>query len=389
MEMKMTKRKIETMLPINADRILPPAVLAQLAQAIKGSGVVDYFHIWDQMMGWWPPGMWNPQNAPLAAMVPDLDATGDPAALAAYASASAPGMGLTISTDAIRRGPAEMMQTMMTLANMSEGRAILQIGAGELKQTAPFGWKRNEGLRRIEDHFRFYDEFWKSNSPVTMTGHFWNFDQAWIGAARQHRPRVWALGGGPKLVEMAARYADGFATSVPGVLSSPAGFAEFVRRVRGQVAANGRDPDMFDFCPWVLMLVHDDPKVIDRALENPLMRWLTAIFGRLNNNDWAAYGIEPAFDPDWHYSTKLIPNRFTDKQEVNRIINRVTDRMCELAFLRGNAAEVAEQVQAYVDAGANVIDVLDVLPLVLDPADAQAGLGRQLDVCARIKQRNA
>ena len=115
---------------------------------------------------------------------------------------------------------------------------------------------------------------------------------------------------------------------------------------------------------------------------------MVAIFGRLNNHDWAPYGIEPAFDPDWHYSLKLIPNRFTDKKEVDRIISRVTDRMCELTFLRGNAAEVAEQVQAYVEAGANVIDVLDVLPLVLDPADAQAGLGRQLDVCARIKQRN-
>ena len=38
-----------------------------------------------------------------------------------------------------------MMQTMLTLANMGEARAVLQFGAGEIKQTAPFSGKHNEG----------------------------------------------------------------------------------------------------------------------------------------------------------------------------------------------------------------------------------------------------
>jgi phthiodiolone/phenolphthiodiolone dimycocerosates ketoreductase len=384
----MSKRKIETMIPVNADRSLPPAALAQMTQAIKASGVVDHIHIWDQMMGWWPPGMWNPKNAPLAAMFPDLDSTGDPAAVAAYAAASAPGMGLTISTDSIRRGPAEMMQTMLTLANMGEGQAILQIGAGEIKQTLPFGWKRNEGLRRLEDHFRFYEEFWKKNAPLDMQGNFWNFEQAWIGAARQNKPRVWALGGGPKLIEMATRYADGFATSIPAVIPNAERLAEFIGTVKKTVAEKGRDPEAFEFCPWLQVLIHDDPAVIDKALTSPILRWFVAIFGRLNNADWSSYGIASAFPPYWHYSMKLIPNRLTDQRYVDDILSRVTPKMIELSVIRGNAAEVAEQIQPYIDAGSTCVDVLDVLPLVLDPVDAQASLARQLDVCARIKARN-
>ena len=278
-----------------------------------------------------------------------------------------------------------MVPTLMTLANMGEGKAILQIGAGEIKQTGPFGWKRNEGLRRIEDHFRFYDAFWKKNAPVTMEGHFWNFDQAWIGAARQNKPRVWALGGGPKLVDLATTYADGFATMVPNVLSSPERFGDFVKTTRQAVAAKGRDPEAFEFAPWVLTLVHDDPAVLDRAFDNPLIKWLVAIFGRLNNNDWAEYGIEPAFTADWHYSMKLVPNRLTDKAYVESVMARVTRKMFDLTFIRGNAAEVAAQIKPYIDAGATCIDFLDTLPIILDPADAQAALGRQLDVCARLK----
>lgn len=385
----MAKRIVETMLPISADRSLPPAMLAQMAKAYQASGVVDHFHIFDQMMGWWPPGMWNTGNSPLAAFVPDLDSYADPSAVAAYAAASAPGLGLTISTDAIRRGPAEVMQTMLTLANMGEGQAILQIGAGELKQTAPFGWKRNEGLRRIEDHFRFYDAFWRTEGPVDMTGHFSTFEQAWIGKARQHKPRVWALGGGPKLVELATTYADGFATSVPGVISSPERFGEFVARTRAAVAAKGRDPAAFDFCPWVLTLMHEDPAVIDRALDNPLLKWLTAVLGRLNNADWAAYGIEPAFPPDWHYSMKFVPNRVTDQAYVDQILGRVSREMCELSFFRGTVDEVADQIQPYIDAGATCIDICEFLPLIGDAAEAQAGLGRQLALCAKLKERNS
>jgi hypothetical protein len=51
----MGQRQIEPMLPISADRSLPPAALAQIAKAYQASGVVGHFHIFDQMMGWWPP----------------------------------------------------------------------------------------------------------------------------------------------------------------------------------------------------------------------------------------------------------------------------------------------------------------------------------------------
>ena len=387
----MSKRSVEIILPISVDRFLPPEALAQTAQAIKASGVVDIIHSWDQLVFWWPPHLWTPENAPLAALIPDLDSSGDAQAIAAYAAASAPGLGLAISTDAIRRGPAELMQTMLTLANMANvgkpGRGCLFLGAGELKQTGPFGWKRAEGLKRMEDHLRFYDNFWNNEQPFAMEGNFWAYKDAWIGKARQYRPRVWALGGGPKLMELSTRYADGFSTMVPNVIPTPERFAEFVRTTRAAVAAHGRDPDDYDFVPWFPVLIHDDPNVIDRALDNPLVRWIAAVMGRLNMNDWAEYGIESAMPLDWHYSMKMLPH-VMPAAEADAAIARTTRRMAEMTWIYGNAEQVADQVQGIIDAGATHVDILDMLPLMLDPADAQAGLGRQLDVCARIRKRN-
>jgi hypothetical protein len=34
------------------------------------------------------------------------------------------------------------------------------------------------------------DAFWKTPGPVDLAGYFSTFDQAWIGRARQHKPRV-------------------------------------------------------------------------------------------------------------------------------------------------------------------------------------------------------
>lgn len=384
----MNKRKVEIILPISSDRALPPAALAATAQAIKASGAVDIVHAWDQMVFWWPPHLWNTKNAPLSAMIPDLDSIGDAQSVAAYAAASAPGLGLAISTDSIRRGPAELMQTMLTMANMGQGKGCLFLGAGELKQAKPFGWKRSEGIKRMEDHFRFYDAFWKNEKPFAMEGNFWNFEDAWIGQSRQNRPRMWALGGGPKLMELSTKYADGFSTMVPNVVPTAERFADFVKTTRAQVASFGRDPEQYDFVPWFPVLIHDDPNVIDRALDNPLVRWIAAVMGRLNMSDWAEYGIEAPFPLDWHYSMKMLPH-VMPREEVDAALSRTTRKMAELTWIYGNAEQVADQIQPIIDAGATHVDILDMLPMTLEPADAQGGLARQLDVCARLKKRNS
>ena len=385
----MTVRPIETAIPIPMDRGFPPAMLGEVCKAMKASGAVDFFHIPDQLQSWWPPGMWNPQNVAMAAVMPDPDSNADPSAIAGFAAASAPGVGLTLSTDALRRGPAEMMQTMLTLAAMGDGRAALQIGAGEIKNAAPYGYERKEGLKRYEDHLRYYDLYWKSeNGAVTMDGHFWKYKNATIGGARPARPRMWALGGGPKLIDLAISYADGFATMVPNVIQTPDAFAAFVKKTRDELERRGRDPMKFDFVPWMFTLIHEDPDVIKRAFDNPVLKWMVSNFGRFNNHDWAAYGMQPAYTPEYHYAMNLLPNWTTDKKYINDTLARVTHKHCELCFYYGSAQEVADQIQPYIDAGANVIDLIDFLGVALTLEDAQVHLGRQIDVCARIKARN-
>lgn len=320
----------------------------------------------------------------MAAAVPDIDSYCEAFAMAAYAMAAAPGAGLAVSTDAIRRGPVELNQMMWTLASMSGGKTIFQIGAGEAKQTYPAGWKRAEGLARLEDQLKLARLFWESDAPVEYEGNHWHMRRAWLGKARIERPQVWALGGGPKLLDLATSYADGFAAIAPCVFDTPERFAELVTSLKQDLERKGRDPDEFGFGLWFMNAIHDDRALIERAFDGPIMKWMAANFGRLDQSDWQRAGLEPVYPEGWHYSTKLRPVDVTPEESAD-VVSRTTRAHCEAAFSHGTPAEVAAEVAAYVEAGCNYVAICDVLPLVLEPADAQGAIGRSIEVCGLVK----
>jgi phthiodiolone/phenolphthiodiolone dimycocerosates ketoreductase len=375
---------VKTALPFQLDRSFPPSSASPFAQAIEASGVVDDFQAWDQLTSWWPKVLWKPENAPAATVMKDWDSYADAFILAAFAAAGTPKLGLAVSTDAIRRGPAELLQSMLTLAGATEGQTTLMLGAGELKQVKPFGYKRSTGLGRLEDAFRIIQLLLETDDLIDFDGHYSTVRRAWIGAARPGRPRIWAMGGGPQLIDLAVRYADGFTTVIPNAFATPERFAREVRRMKRELETLGRDPEKFDFAIWGAALVHDDEETVAKTLDNPLVRWITAAFGRLNQRDWKAEGIESVYPDDWHYALKLLPAQYTP-EEVQDVISRVSPAMSQRSWFAGNPKQVAASLQEYVDAGATWVSLCDFLPLVRPLEEAPEALARQIEVCRILK----
>jgi phthiodiolone/phenolphthiodiolone dimycocerosates ketoreductase len=384
----MTGRPVEIAMPLQLSRHFPASMTLEVAKALQASGVVDYLHGWDQLSGWWPPDLWSPEFTPLAEVVPDASSFPNWVAMLSAAVAVAPGSGTVIAMDSIRRGPAETMQLMLTMANLTEGRAQFHLGAGEIQNTKPFGWKRSDGVKRYEDLLKLFNLFWKSDRPIDFEGKVWKLDRASIGSARPFKPQIWGLGGGPKIIDLATSYADGFGTLCRQVAYSPERVAEMVTTMREQLKRKGRDPDRFSFGLYATMALHDDDAVIDAGLDNPLLRWMTATFGRVTMSDWDREGIEPPFPRDWHYSMNLVPLHVS-KREALEIASRVTPEMTERAWFRGTPKQVAGELQAYIDAGATWISIIDMLPSVLDPAEGERATGRALELATLLKASTA
>src|SRR5262245_26039397 len=142
----MSPKPVRTAIGVPADRYIPVDAIAPMMQAFDASDAVDDFMRWDQLHVCFPPSLWTQDSTPLAAIHADPHSFPDVFALSGYLLAKAPGLGVTISTDSVRRGPAELLQSALTLADMTNGHATLHVGAGEAKQTKPFGYKRSQGL---------------------------------------------------------------------------------------------------------------------------------------------------------------------------------------------------------------------------------------------------
>jgi phthiodiolone/phenolphthiodiolone dimycocerosates ketoreductase len=384
----MTSRAVETSIPIIVDRHFPSAAFGQAASVIAAGGSVDYFQVWDQLTSWYPQGLWTPENTPLATVMPDCDSFTDVWVMAGYAAAHAPTLGVVMSVDSIRRGPAELTQSVLTLADVTGGRAIVQLGAGEIKQARPFGWKRAQGINRLEDFYQIYRRLLDTDGPISYDGHHTTLRDAWIGTARANRPRLWGLGGGPKIIDLATTYADGFCTMCPFGWTTPERVAEEIADIRAQLERKGRDPEAFRFGVWATMLLHEDPNAIDRGLDNKLTRWLTAIAGRMSMADWRTEGIEPPFPDDWHYAMKMLPLSMS-KAEVEDWTSRATREMAEKSFFYGTPAEAAAQLAPYIEAGVDFVGILDMLAFALEPEDAMGAVSRSIEASTQLKALRA
>jgi alkanesulfonate monooxygenase SsuD/methylene tetrahydromethanopterin reductase-like flavin-dependent oxidoreductase (luciferase family) len=110
--------------------------------------------------------------------------------------------------------------------------------------------------------------------------------------------------------------------------------------------ASPRDPEAFGFGLYTAFLSREDENLIESKLTHPMVSL------------------------------------------VSEILGPVTPAMSDKARIRGTPARVAEQVQAYVDAGANWISCIDMMPAILDPADAATAITRSFDIAGRLRAAN-
>jgi phthiodiolone/phenolphthiodiolone dimycocerosates ketoreductase len=375
---------IETSAAVWPDRHVPiDAVIAQ-CRAYQDSRVIDGVLIPDQLANFIPQQLWTAENSPLAAFMSDPDSLCDAFSVAPFIAASVPGLKLHLTTDSVRRPPAELVQAMLTLAYLTEGKATFEVGGGEVKQTGPYGHPTNQGMSRMKDLFQIFGKAVDGDGPFDHDGRRWKLNGAYLGGARPHRPTLWGLGGGPTLLDHVTSYADGLAVAVPNAWPSPEFAADQIAAIRKQVAQKGRDPEKFRIGIWACTIMHDDQTLLAEALTNPILRFVCGALGRTETDRWQHEGLPSPVPPGWAYYTDLLPYAMDD-DFVADVVAAVTPEHLRKGFLCGSAAEVAAQVEPYVQAGVDWVCAFDYLPVVGDPADAANAMSRTIELCTLIK----
>jgi len=97
----------------------------------------------------------------------------------------------------------------------------------------------------MEDLFQIFHAYWDSDGPVDFEGSHTTLKRAYLGGAKPYRPMLWGLGGGPKLLDLATTYCDGFSAAAPCVWASPDEAGAHITELKGELERKGRDPEAF------------------------------------------------------------------------------------------------------------------------------------------------
>ena len=154
-----------------------PLDLSQLELLDSGR----YHSIWlpDHMVSFWPDSIWTPEFTDLATVSPSPHRHLDGMAVAAAAAVLTENVPLVTSVvDTVRRHPALLAQSALTIDHLAKGRFVLGLGSGETENTVPYGFDFAKPVSRFEEALEVIRLLWDSDGPVDFDGQFYHLHHA-------------------------------------------------------------------------------------------------------------------------------------------------------------------------------------------------------------------
>lgn len=175
-------------------------------------------------------------------------------------------------TDAVRIHPAKLASVVATLDNLTNGRAVLGIGAGELMNVAPYGlpWEPVPSrVARVKEFLQVMKLLWASSyqKPVSFRGEFYTLDRAHVDFPPIQKPHPLIYIGcfaSARMLRLAGEVADGW---LPGSYNNPDSYRDRISIVRDACERAGRDFHKMDMIATVCTMVGTDQKIMTAAKE--------------------------------------------------------------------------------------------------------------------------
>ena len=334
-----------------------------------------YHSIWlpDHMVSFWPDSIWTPEFTDLAIASPSPHRHLDGLAVAAASAALTKNVPLVSAVvDTVRRHPAMLAQTALTIDHLARGRFVLGLGSGESENTLPYGFDFARPVARFEEALRVIRLLWETDGPVDFDGQFYSLHHARLDTEPYsgHPPQIWIGASGPRMLDIAGQYADGW---WPAGAWTPEHYAEMLSAVRTSAEHAGRDPLAITPCFIQVCLIGEDEAALSDILQAPLVK---AFLLQVSAETLRGFGFEHPMGPAWRGFQDTDPAVLTRERIVEFLAGTRPEMLLALVP-HGTPKEVAKIVKTFVDAGLRVPKILDY--------GAMAGLGYAAASAANVR----
>jgi len=319
-----------------------------ISQAVRNEEK-GYDSIWwpDHLMGWIPQSVWTSDLFGIAGFIQSPNLFLEPTTtIAAVASRTER---ITLGTaviDVIRRHPAVLAQTIMTLDHAAKDRLVIGIGTGERENISPYGLPYDRLADRVEEAIHIMRLLWESNgSEVNYNGKFWKLKNAVLNLPPygEKPPPIWIAAHRLRMLQVVGRLGDGW---LPTQMTK-AEYQRAIEIVQKEARAVGRDPSSITHGMWAWTILARDEETVRRMLESPFAK-VTALI--LPSETFEELGYEHPLGKKFYGLTDFIPNNY-NRAEIMSAIGKVPPEVCERAFLFGTPDQVIRKIEEYAELG--------------------------------------
>jgi phthiodiolone/phenolphthiodiolone dimycocerosates ketoreductase len=359
--------------------VRPPADAVLAAAQRREQQGFDAIWWVDHLLHWFPSSIWTPDLVPQAAAQPSPHVWFDPVPVVAAAAGATNDIRLGIGvTDVVRRHPASLAQTALTLDHLTGGRFVLGVGSGEALNLEPFGVANQRPLSRLEEGLEVMRLLMASPDPVDYEGEHFRLRGASLGLRPlgDRPPPVWIAAHRPRGLALAGRRGDGW---LP-LATEPDEYAGMLARVREAAAAAGREAEVTPGL-YARVVVAETREEARAALDGSLLMRFIALTRPAEA--FAARGAEHPLGRGAFGLTSFMPTAY-GRAEALRLAESVPPEVVRDAVIYGTPDEVARSIGAFVERGARHVQLTNMTPLAA-PAMAAASEALLADTVVALR----
>ncbi len=334
-------------------QIVPPADKSmKIAKRLDEIGYDSMWYV-DHFMGWIPDCIWTPDLIPLAKFqstphtyLETFSLIGAHAAVTTNIQ-----MGIAV-TETIRRHPALMAQTMLTLDHISKGRVIFGMGAGEAENIIPYGLDYEKPVSKLEENLRIIRLFLENPcQKIDYNGQFWQLKDAILGLEPynpEQLPPIWLGAHGPRMLKLAGELADGW---LP--ISLPLeDYKDRLQVVYKSAKKSGRQPSEITPAIYFYSVLSNDHNESHELMSTPLGRaWVLTAFDSIFSEEGCTHPLCKILDKEQiNPLTDYIPIKLK-REETLEAINNIPEKIIEKFYLHGTEEDAIKTLENYYRAG--------------------------------------
>ena len=341
--------------------VRPPADAVLAAAQRREQQGFDAIWWADHLLHWFPLSIWTPDLVPQAAAGQRSPHVWfDPVPVVAAAAGATRDIGLGIGvTDLVRRHPASLAQTALTLDHLTGGRFVLGVGAGEALNLVPFGIRNARPLSRLDEGLEVMRLLMEGSEPVDFDGEHFTLRGAVLGLPPlgDRPPPVWVAAHRPRGLAVAGRRADGW---LP-LATDPDEYARMLAAVRSAAAAAGRPGDAVTAGLYARVVVAESREAAEAAIDGSLLMRFIALTRPAEA--FAARGAVHPLGEGAFGLTTFLPTAY-GRAEALRLAEAVPAEVVRDSVIHGTPDVVARAVGAFVARGARHVQLTNMTPLV-------------------------